>query len=342
MSHWRRHHNYPNMIRRAYLFSTTLNQSVTGRWLGNMQTHNQVPQVVVKSRKDIVEEYSFLINVFRLSGFFPYSKRRRWNLLLEYYCKGLIIGLVILLLSSCYYSVVSSTMIDGMISVYIVILSYNSTIFTHLFLVIYIYATKSTHISIYRDLDQIDREFERHVGHHFDRKLEKKRLLQRFWLCFIFLFLCSVGYFVSCWFTINSLVLVLHALVPGLMNRVFCLMYNNFIAMINYRLEVILKCLEDLERVSDNGIACEHLHPMATLYNITDTTRKIRALRKIYGKLWMISNKMDRCFGLTLMIIILLICCATTTMLYWMLLGFMGYSSEVYLPFPGISKLFTW
>lgn len=292
-------------------------------------------QLSFKTRTDILEDYSSLINCFRIAGFFPYSKKSKWNRVLQYYSKTLVVLLTIVLLSSCYFSTVSSNMIDGLLSVYIVVLSYNSTVFTHLFLVIYIYVTRATHISIYRDLDQIDREFERYVGQCIDRRAERKRLLQRFWLCFTFVVLCSVGYFISCWVTINSLDLVLHALVPGLMNRLYCLMYNNFIAMINNRLELILQCLEDLERINENGIACEHLHPMATLYNITDTTRRVRALRKIYGKLWMISNKMDRCFGLTLMIIILLICCATTTMLYWMLLGFMGYNSEVYLPFPG-------
>lgn len=291
-----------------------------------------MPPVHLKSNKgSYLHRFKALLTIYRVVSLFPVAESHRWEIFLINYAG--IWSLVVLLLFTrlLYLAAYVKVYVESSLSCYIMFAIYGSIVFTNFFITIQVLRSRKRHAEIYSIIEDVDQIFESHVQVLIDQKEEVRRLIRRICLYSIVIIAFLVGYICSHALTKPGQEIILYAVGPGIANRVFCMMYSNFIELLHHRLEKVQEAIEGSLTASNSSTALQFGVGKLDSFQ----THRILCLKLIYGKVWTITETLERIFGICLLLNVLLLCVLITSNLYWMILIFMGFSEEAFLGFWG-------
>lgn len=259
--------------------------------------------------------------------------------MVTYSCIWCLIALLILV-RILQIAVLAPEIVLKSISAYIFFAIYSFTIFSSIFVAVQILFTRHKHAKIYSLIEDIDCIFATNVKVRIDYDQEAWKLLKQTLIYFVVIVAFLTGYLVSSGLTKPSLEMPLYALVSGVTNRMFCVMYINFMWIIHKRLQLLLDALQNYSAANltnTNTIVFKKIDSICPFLRY-----RIDHLKMIYGKLWLLTDQLEQCFGPCLLMVMLLLCSIVTVNLYWLLITLMEITKEVSLGIGGKSDVGVW
>lgn len=286
-----------------------------------------LPPVHAKLKREEFLKYNQCLLIFyRCWSLFPVAKSPRWRCFLEVYAWFWCIFCLLLLARVLHLISNSDVFVQKSISGYIALVIFGITIFINIFVTAQVYRHRQQHARLYEIVQDIDRIFEDHLGVAPNYQQEAQLLLGKTWQYFMIILACISGFVASSYFSRHNLETIALTFLPGIGNRIFCLLYVNFMRLIYHRLQLILDVLK--QKIPNSKIELVRGHPCYE-------RNKLLNLKEIYGKLWLLSDWMQQCFGFCLLAAVLLLSSVMVVNLYWLFLSLMGSSQEVFLGMGG-------
>lgn len=255
-----------------------------------------------------------LWNLYRCFNQFPVAKNPKSERYLKIYSLIWTIIMSYFLIHSLKVSAeigVTFAGISGIITFVII----GFAIFTNIVISVEIYCTRKKHANLYNIITEVDQILVKELSVFYDFGKEIKWILRGTILRYLFISTFLVGYLVSSMITKEHNDVNMCVFIPGIANRVFCVLYGNFAEMIRNRLELLLDVLKGMEKERPDS----HRH------------HKIEVIKTAYGKLWTVSKELEECVGLSILIDVILLCSIVTVNIYWILISTLKSAEDIYM-----------
>lgn len=271
--------------------------------------------------------FNSLQNLYRVFLLFPNSNNRSCHFLLSIFSFCLIFFQIFLLFCLIQIIFESPSYSKRSIGNGIIFSIYALTIFNGIFISIQMICKRQQHTRIFSQFESIDKLLQT-VNGSYHLKKDIKFVLRRTYLLIFFIVTCVMIYNLQ--YTMRGNSNFRYVVVGGILNRVFCVMYDNYMVMVIQRLDAILKNVEQ-KRLWDSVSAFKIILGMESQPISSSHRDVMHHLKIVYSKLWKIADQMDEIFGYCILLNVLLLVYHIVTNLYWIILKVMGYSEDVFL-----------
>lgn len=235
--------------------------------------------------------------------------------------------------------------VDSTMKFWIARVIYTSTILVYFIVFVKTLFSRKCHATIQRDLDKVDKILQESTSIDdviiVDTRNERKYVTRKYAASFLLVLFLLSTYIVSAWYSrhnnLHRFLLILIFFVPGIGNRIYCIMYSFYVELINIRLQRMHKALTSFQ-MQQKIVSSTTTNSTAEIQDVTSNneenplkTKHILMLRTIYERIWKASTIINDCFGFSLLLTVLLFTLIIVTNLYWLLLSMMGKGQDAYL-----------
>lgn len=261
---------------------------------------------ISKMKNIFSEEMSAFVATFQVFSLFPFSSNPFANILLKIYSVINLTGVAAVFCSAFFLFPVLED--SNSLSLLVGGLVFNGLLITHLINILQAFTSRFDQMMIYQKLDEIDFMLQNQLLVNINYGRLRRKLFAKYFLICAILLAIHTASIVSV--TINGLFFryYLHLIVTISIIRIRCMQNMFYVDLIKEKLDLMNQKLEDLITKNRDEMAfilfADKLQRFDKKDSKTTLYDQLMTLKKIYGKIWDVSNLINDCFGWSLLAIV--------------------------------------